>query len=109
MTRADLKHCGKIQEAREDLNRSVREGRIESRHTVKSLEGMGSSSHDLGAELIMHSFTVNCDTFSNEENIAAVVPVKSAGVTCSQTMLALSFSTLLVKCLMKILGRSALG
>ena len=28
---------------------------------------MGSSSHDLGAELRMHSFTVNCDTFSNEE------------------------------------------
>ena len=30
MTRADLKHCGKIPEAREELNRSVREGRIES-------------------------------------------------------------------------------
>ena len=29
---------------------------------------MGSSSHDLGAELRMHSFTVNCDTSSNEEN-----------------------------------------
>ena len=24
---------------------------------------MGSSSHDLGAEFRMHSFTVNCDTF----------------------------------------------
>ena len=36
---------------------------------------MGSSSHDLGAELRIHSFTVNCDTFSNEEFIAAVVPV----------------------------------
>ena len=23
----------------------------------------------------MHSFTVNCDTFSNEEKVAAVVPV----------------------------------
>ena len=67
MTRADLKHCGKIPDAREELNRSVREGRIESRHSIKSLEGMGSSSHDLGAELRMHSFTVNCDTFSNEE------------------------------------------
>ena len=31
MTRADLKHCGKIPDAREELNRSVREGRIESR------------------------------------------------------------------------------
>ena len=54
MTRADLKHCGKIPDAREELNRSVREGRIESRHSINSLEGMGSSSHDLGAELRMH-------------------------------------------------------
>ena len=84
MTRADLKHCGKIPEAREELNRSVREGRIESRHSIKSLEGMGSSSHDLGAELRMHSFTVNGDTSSNEEKVAAVVPVTSVEVTCSE-------------------------
>ena len=96
MTRTDFKHCGMIPEAREELNRSVRERRIESRHSIKSLVGMGSSSHDLGAELRMHSFTVNCDTFSNEENVAAVVPVTSVKVTCSETMLALSFSTLLV-------------
>ena len=57
---------------------------------------MGSSSHDLGAELRMHSFTVNCDTFSNEEKVAAVVPVTSVEVTCSEAMLALSFSALLV-------------
>ena len=57
---------------------------------------MGSSSHDLGAELKMNYFTVNCDTFSNEEKIAAVVPVTSVEVTCSEAMLALSFSTLLV-------------
>ena len=69
MIRADLKQCGKISDAREELNRSVREGRIESRHYIKSLEGMGSSSHDLGAELRMHSFTVNCDTFSNEKKL----------------------------------------
>ena len=75
MTRADLMHCGKMPDAREELNRSVREGRIESRYSIKCLEGMGSSSHDLGAELRMHSFTVNCDTFSNEEKVAAVVPV----------------------------------
>ena len=109
MIRADLKHCGKIPDAREELSRSVREGRIESRHSIKCLEGMGSSSHDLGAELRMHSFTVNCETFSNEEKVAAIVPVTSVEVTCSEAMLALSFSTLLVKCLMKILGRSALG
>ena len=70
---------------------------------------MGSSSHDLGAELRMHSFTVNCDTFPNEEKVAAVVQVTSVEVTCSETLLALSLSTLLVKCLVKILGRSALG
>ena len=109
MTRADLKHCWKIPDAREELNRSVRERRIESRHSIKSLEGIGSSSHDLGAELRMHSFTINCDTFSNKEKITAVVPVTSVEVTCSEAMLALSFSTLLAMCLMKILGRSALG
>ena len=87
----------------------MREVRIESRHSIKSLEGMGSSSHDLGAELRMHYFTVNCDTFSNDEEVAAVVLVTSVEVTCSEAMLALGFSTLLVKCLMKILGRSALG
>ena len=70
---------------------------------------MGSSSHDLGAELRMHSFTVNCDTFSNGAKVAAVVPVTSVEVTCSEAILALCFSTLLVWCLMKILGRSALG
>ena len=95
--------------AREELNRSVRERIIESRHSFKCLEGMGSRSHDIGAELRMHSLTVNCDTFSNEEKVPAVVPVTNVEVTCSETMLALSFSTLLVKCLMKTLGRSTLG
>ena len=89
MTRADLNHCWKIPDAREELNRSVREGRIESRHSIKSLEGMGSSSHDIGAELRMHSFTVNCDTFSNEEKVAAVVTVSSIEATCSEAMIAL--------------------
>ena len=106
MTRADLKICGKMPDTGEELNRSVREARIESRHSIKSLEGMGSSSHDLGAELGMHSFTVNCYTFSNEEKD---VPVTSVELICSEAMLALSFSTFLVMCLMKILGRSALG
>ena len=97
MTRADLKHCGKMPDAREELNRSVREGRIESRHSNKSLGGMGSSSHDLGADLIIHSFTVNCDTLSNEEKVAAVVPVTSVEVTSSEAMLALIFHTLLLR------------
>ena len=108
MTRADLRHCGKTTDAREELNRSAREGRIESRHSIKRLEGMVSSAHDLGAELRMHSFTVDYDTFSSEEKVAAVVPVTSVEATCSEAMLSLSFSTLLVMCLMKILGRSAL-
>ena len=60
---------------------------------------MRSSLRDLGAELRMHSFTVNCDTFSNEDKVA---------VTSSEAMLALSFSTLLAKCLMKRLRRSTL-
>ena len=102
-----MNHCGKMPDAREELNRSMREGRIESRHSIKSLEGMGSSSHDLGAELRMHSFTVNCDTFSNEEKVAADVPVTSVEVTCSEAMLPPSFTTLLIKFLMKRLGRSA--
>ena len=93
MTRADLKHCGKIPEAREELTRYVREGRIESRHSIKSLEGMGSSSHDIGAEIRMHYLTDNCYTFSNEEKVAAVVPVASVEVTCSEAMFAVSFST----------------
>ena len=108
MTRADLKHCGKMPDAREELNKSAREGRIQSRHSIKSLEGMGSRSHDLGAELRMHSFIVNCDSFLNEEKDSVVVPVTSEDKTCSEAMLTLCFSTLLVKCLMKILGRSAL-
>ena len=56
----------------------------------------------------MHSFTVNCVTFSSEEKVAAVVPVTSVEVTFSEAMLSLSIFSLLVKCLMKILGRSAL-
>ena len=44
---------------------------------------MGSSSHDLGAEIRMHSFIVNCDIFSNEQKIAVVVRVTSVEITCS--------------------------
>ena len=109
MTGADLKHCGKIPCAREEMSRSVREGRIESRHSIKCLDGIGSRSHDLGAELRMHSFTVNWETFSNEENVAVVAPVTSVEITCSEAMLALGFSTLFVMCLMNRQERSALG
>ena len=109
MTRANLKHCGEMLVAGEEMNRSMREWKIESRHYIKSLEGLGSSSHDLGAEIRMHSFTVNCDTLSNKEEVEVIAPVTSVVVTCSEAMSALSFSTLLVECLMKILGRSALG
>ena len=47
---------------------------------------MGSSSHDLGAELRMPSFTVNCDAFSNVEKVAVFVPVTSVEVSCSEAM-----------------------
>ena len=57
----------------------------------------------------MHSFTINCDTFSNERKVAAVVPVTSVEVPCFEAMLALRFTTLSAKCLMKRLGMSALG
>ena len=63
MIRADVRHCEAMPDAREGLNRSVREWRIEYRHCIKSFEGMGSSSHDLVAEFRMHYFTVNCVTF----------------------------------------------
>ena len=45
----------------------------------------------------MHSFTDNCDTFSNEEKVALIVAVTSVKVTCSEAMLDLRYSTLLVK------------
>ena len=96
MTRADLKQCAKMPDAREELNRSVREWRIESRHSIKSLEGLGLRSYDIGAELRMHSFTANCDTFSNEEKVAVVIT--NDEVTCCEAMFALSFSSLLAKC-----------
>ena len=58
----------------------------------------------------MHSFTVDCDTFPNDEKVAVVVAETSVEVEVSgsEAMLALSFSTLLVKCLIKRLGMSAL-
>ena len=69
------------------------------------------NKYDLGAELLIHYLTVDCDTSSNDEKVAAVVPVTSVEfeVTVSEAMLVLSFSILLLKCLMKRLGRSALG
>ena len=63
MTRADLKHCGRMLDAREKLILSVKEGRIESRHIIESLEVMGQSSRDLLTELRMHSLTVHCVIF----------------------------------------------
>ena len=64
-----MRHCGEMPTKRKELNRSVREGRMESRHYIKSLLWIRSRSHDQGAELRMHSFTINCDTYSNEEKL----------------------------------------
>ena len=57
----------------------------------------------------MYSFTVYCDAFSKEEKLAVVDPEASVEATRSEAMLALSFSTLLVKCLKKKLRRSHYG
>ena len=56
-------------------------GRIKSKHFIKSLEVIGSRSHDLGAEKRMHFYNVNCDSFSKEEKVAVVVPVTSVELT----------------------------
>ena len=53
----------------------MRDGRIEYRLSIKRLEGMGSRSHYSGADQRMHSFSADCDTFSNEEKFAVVIPV----------------------------------
>ena len=47
--------------------------------------------------------------FSNKEKVAVVVSIICIEVKCSDAMLALCFFTLLVKCLMKRHGMSALG
>ena len=49
MTRADLKHCWRISDAREELNSSMGEGRIESRHYIKSI----LLNYNIGVSLLM--------------------------------------------------------
>ena len=70
---------------------------------------MGTRLHDLEAEVRMHSFSFDCDTCSNEEKVAVVVQGTYDEVTGVEGMLALGSYPLLVRCLMKRLGRSALG
>ena len=43
--------------------------RAESRHTTKSLEGMGSRSHDLGAEIRMHFSLVIVSLFQMKKKL----------------------------------------
>ena len=95
--RTGLKNCGRTPDVREKLSRSVSEGILESRHSIKSLDAIGSMSHDIRAELRMHSLTMACDTFSNEEKVAEVVQVISVEdeITGRQGMLALGLSTLM--------------
>ena len=59
VTRDDLKHCGKMPDVREELNRSERKWKIESRHSIKSLEWMGSRSYDLVAKSRMRMATLS--------------------------------------------------
>ena len=63
MTSADLKHCEKLHDAIEDLNRYEAGGRIESGHSIKICEKMESKSHDFVAELRMHLLTADCYIF----------------------------------------------
>ena len=42
-------------------------------------------SRDLRTELRMHSLTTDCDTFSNEEKVAVVVPVAGIVVAFFQS------------------------
>ena len=59
----------------------------------------------------MHSLTMDCDTFWNEEIFTVVVLVTSAEVkvTNSKARLALCFSTLLSRCMIKGFRRLALN
>ena len=94
MARADLKHCEKIPDVGEELKKSIREGRMESRLSVMSLEDSGLRSHDLKAELRLHLMRLGCDTLLDEEKVAIVVPVTSeqVKVTGSKAMFVLSLS-----------------
>ena len=59
----------------------------------------------------MHSMTANCDTFSNEENVAEAVLLTFVDdkVTDFEAMLDLCFRTSLLLCLKIRLRRLALG
>ena len=59
----------------------------------------------------MNSLTVVSCTFTNEDKAAVVISTKRSDIeiTGSEEILSLSLSTLLLMCLMKGLGRSALG
>ena len=62
--------------------------------SIKSLEGMGSRSHDLGAELGLSLWIVTLST--SEENVAVVVQVTSVEVEVKgfKAKFALNFSTI---------------
>ena len=96
---------------KEIVELSERVGRMESRHSIKSLEGMRPRSYDLWAVLKMHSMTANCYTFSNEENVAEAVLLTFVEdkVTDFDAMLDLCFRTSLLLCLKIRLRRLALG
>ena len=59
----------------------------------------------------MHSLRVDCDSFSTEEKSSVVIPVASVVInaTGSNATFALTFSTLLLECLVESMGMSALG
>ena len=78
VTTADMKNLGEIEDACKKINRSVRDGEIVTRHSIKKMKGMGSRSHDLGADLRMLYVKVDC-VATKKEKVAVVVPVTSVG------------------------------
>ena len=71
---------------------------------------MGSISQEKIVEVNMHLLMANCAEFLYIENIAAFVQgtIADAKVLCCNAMFALGFPTLLLNCLMKRMGRSAI-
>ena len=71
---------------------------------------MDSRSQDKIVEVNMHSLMANCAEILYIGNVAAFVQGTSADakVLCCNAMFALGFPTLLLNCLMKRMGRSAI-
>ena len=108
--RADLKHSGKMPHRREELNRSVRDGRMESWYSTKELGRNGIKGRWSMSWIKMYSLAVVFDTFWNEEGRAIPTRITSVGIkiTGYTAMFVLISTTLMLICLVIRLGSSAL-